>query len=206
MSGPTAQQTQLGDAQLAAYQQAAQLTQQQYENQQSIFGPMVQQFSSIYAKGPNQKGFSDEETSELNAQAEEGTAENYGNAARAVGETMAARGGGTNPLPAGADAATQAGIATSAAQEESRQESQIEAANYGQGYSEWENAGQGLQAIASGENPLGYESNETSSGTAAGTTASEIATEDDSWLNAALGATGAIGGAAIGATHGQNAW
>jgi hypothetical protein len=206
MSGPTAQQTQLGDAQLAAYTQAATLTQQQYANQQAIFGPMVQQFSSIFAKGPGQKGFSDEEDADLNAQAEEGTAENYGSAARAVGETTAARGGGTNPLPAGADAATQSGIATSAAQEESRQESQIESADYAQGYNEWENAGTGLEAIATGENPLGYESNETSSGSAASTTAATIASEDDSWINAALGAGGALGGAAIGATHGVNAW
>lgn len=200
MSGPTAQQTELGDAQLAAYQQATQLTQEQYANQQAIFAPLVSQFQSIYAKGPGQKGFSDEETSELNAQAEEGTAENYGNAARAVGETMASRGGGTNPLPGGAQEAIQSNIATSAAQEESQQESQIQQADYSQGYNEWENAGQGLETIAAGENPLGYESNETSSGSAAGTTASQIASEDDSWLNATIGAVGSAAGMASGAS------
>lgn len=199
MSGPTQQQEQLGDAQLAAYQQAAQLTQEQYANQQAIYGPMTAQFQSIYAKGPGQKGFSDEENADLNAQAEEGTAENYGNAARAVGETTAARGGGTNPLPGGADSAIQSNIATSAAQEESQQENQIESANYAQGYNEWENAGQGLQSIATGENPLGYEQNETGAGQAAGTTASQIASEDDSWLNAALGAAGNAAGLAGGA-------
>jgi hypothetical protein len=206
MSGPTEQQTELGDAQLAAYKQANELTQQQYANQQAIFGPMVKQFSSIFAKGPGQKGFSDEETADLNAQAVEGTAENYGNAARAVGETMASRGGGTNPLPAGADSAVQAGIATSAAQEESRQEHQINSANYAQGYDEWEKAGAGLGAIATGEDPLGYESGATSSGSTAEKTASDIASEDDSWINAALGAGGALGAAAIGGTHGTNAW
>lgn len=203
MSGPTAQQTELGDAQLSAYQQAAQLTQEQYANQQAIFAPLVSQFQSIYAKGPGQQGFSAEEDSELNAQAEEGTAENYGNAARAVGETTAARGGGTNPLPTGASSAIQSNIATSAAQEESQQESQINAANYGQGYNEWENAGQGLESIAAGENPLGYESNETSSGSAASTTAGQIASEDDSWLNATLGAAGSIGGAVVGENPGN---
>lgn len=200
MSGPTEQQNELGDAQLAAYKQAATLTAQQYANQQSIYGPMTTQFESIFAKGPGQKGFSDEEDEDLNAQAEEGTAENYGNAARAVGEAQAGRGGGTNPLPAGADSAIQSGIATSAAQEESRQESQIEAADYGEGHSDWENAGQGLQAIAAGDNPLGYEGAETSSGSAAGTTASEIASEDDSWLNAAIGAVGSAAGMASGAS------
>jgi hypothetical protein len=200
MSGPTMQQTELGDAQLAAYKQAADLTSQQYANQQAIFGPLVQQFQSIYAKGPGQEGFSDEETADLNAQVEEGTAENYGNAARAVGETTAARGGGTNPLPSGADSAIQGNIATSAAQEESREESQVESADYSQGYSEWQNAGAGLQSIAAGENPLGYEEGETSSGSAAGTTASQIASEDDSWLNATIGAVGSAAGMASGAS------
>jgi hypothetical protein len=200
MSGPTAQQTELGDAQLQAYQQAATLTQQQYANQQAIYGPMATQFQSIFAKGPGQQGFTPEEDEELNAQAEEGTAENYGNAARAVGEATAAKGGGTNPLPTGADSAIEGNIATSAAQEESQQENQINAANYGQGYNEWENAGQGLQAIAAGENPLGYESNETSSGSAAGTTESQIASEDDSWLNATIGAVGSAAGMASGAS------
>jgi len=200
MSGPTSQQTQLGDAQLAAYQQASQLTSEQYANQQAIFAPLVSQFQSIYAKGPGQKGFSDEEDAELNAQAEEGTAENYGNAARAVGESEASEGGGTNPLPTGAQSAVQGNIATSAAQEESQQENEINSANYGQGYSEWQNAGAGLESIAAGENPLGYESNETSSGSAAGTTAGQIASEDDSWLNATIGAVGSAAGMAGGAS------
>jgi hypothetical protein len=200
MSGPTAQQTELGDAQLAAYQQASDLTKQQYANQQAIYGPMTQQFQSIFAKGPGQKGFTGEEESDLNAQAVEGTAENYGNAARAVGETTAARGGGTNPLPTGADEAVQGNIATSAAQEESRQESQIEAADYSQGHSDWENAGAGLETIAAGDNPLGYESNATSAGTAAGNTAGEIASEDNSWLNATIGAVGGAAGMASGAS------
>jgi hypothetical protein len=200
MSGPTAQQTELGDAQLQAYQQAAQLTQEQYTNQQAIFAPLVSQFQSIYAKGPGQQGFSPEENEELNATAEEGTAENYGDAARAVGESEAAEGGGTNPLPTGASSAIQSNIATSAAKEESQQESQIESADYSQGYNEWENAGQGLETIASGENPLGYESNETSSGSAASTTAGQIASEDDSWLNATIGAVGSAAGMASGAS------
>jgi hypothetical protein len=199
MSGPTAQQTQLGDAQLAAYQQASQLTQQQYANQQSIYGPMTSQFQSIFAKGPGQKGFSDEETADLNAQATEGTAENYGNAARATGENVAARGGGTDALPTGADEAIQGNIATSAAEEQSRQESQIEGANFAQGHSDWENAGQGLQAIAAGDNPLGFEGAETGAGSAAGTTAGEIASEDNSWINAAIGAVGSAAGTASGA-------
>ena len=173
------------------------MTQQQYANQQAIYGPMVSQLSSIYAKGPDQQGFSGAETADLNAQAVEGTAENYGAAARATGEAEAGEGGGTNPLPTGAQSAIQSGIATSAAKEESSQENQIVSANYAQGNNEWNAAGSGLEAIAAGENPEGYESNETSAGSAAGTTANQIASEDNSWVNAALGAAGSIGGAVV---------
>jgi hypothetical protein len=200
MSGPTQQQTDLGDAQLAAYKQAADLTAKQYADQQAIFAPLVSQFQSIYAKGPNQTGFSTPELNTLNSQAVEGTAENYQAAAKGVNESIAAEGGGDNPLPSGGQIQLKQQVANSAAQEESSQENQINEADYTQGYNEWENAGQGLQTIAAGENPLGYESNETSSGSAAGTTASEIASEDDSWLNATIGAVGSAAGMASGAS------
>jgi len=196
MTGPTSQQVTLQNEQIQAYQQAQQLTAQQYANQQSIYGPMVGMFQSIFQKGPNQEGFSGAEKSQLDAQAVEGTAENYSQAAKAVGESEAAEGGGNNPLPTGAQEQTKAEIATSAAQEESGQETQIDQADYQQGYNEWLSAAGGLESIAAGENPLGYESNETSAGSAASSTAAQIASEDNSWINSAIGAAGAIGAAA----------
>ena len=197
MSGPTSQQTQLQQEQIDAYQQAETLTQQQYADQKAIYGPMSAQFKSIYAKGPNQEGFSAAEKEDLEGQAVEGTAENYEQADKALSEKMAA-GGGT-ALPSGAQEELQANVAESAAQEESKQETQVAEADYTQGYNEWENAGQGLETIASGENPLGYEGAETSSGSAAATTAGDIASEDNSWINATIGAVGSAAGMASGA-------
>lgn len=199
MSGPTQQQTELGDAQLAAYKQATQLTQEQYGDYKAITGPMVTQLSSIYAKGPDQEGFTAAEKGNLNAEAIEGTAQNYSQAAKAVGEQTAALGGGTNPLPTGAQIQLRQQVANSAAQQESTEESQIEQADYTQGHSDWDAAGAGLQAIAAGENPAGYEAAETGAGSADSSTEAAIASEDDSWLNAALGAAGSIGGMAAGA-------
>lgn len=198
MSGPTATQTELQQEQINAYQQAADLTAKQYSQQESIYGPMVSQFQSIFAKGPSQTGFSTGEESDLNARAVEGTAENYSQAAKAAGEQEAAEGGGTNVLPTGGQQEQRANIAESAAREESEQESQIKQADYTQGYDEWEKAGSGLQAIASGTDPLGYEGAETGAGSAAGTTANQIASEDDSWLNATIGAVGEVGGGLAG--------
>jgi hypothetical protein len=193
-------QTQLQTEQMDAYTQAQQMTAQEYADQQAIYAPMAAQFQSIFALGPNQKGFSDAETNTLNAQAVEGTAENYSSAARAVGESMAAEGGGEG-LPTGAAEQLKQEVANSAAKTESGQETQIQEADYTQGYQDWLNAGSGLESIAAGMNPLGYENAATSSGSAASTTAKDIASEDNSWINAALGAGGSIvGGMAQGGT------
>jgi hypothetical protein len=110
-----------------------------------------------------------------------------------VVDTPSAEGGGSEELPTGAQAEIKQQVANSAAATESGQETQITEANYNQGYQNWMNAGQGLESIAAGENPLGFENAETGSGSAAGTTEQQIAQEDNSWINAALGAAGTVG-------------
>ena len=198
MSGPTAAQTNLTNEETAAYTQAQQMTAQQYANQQAIYAPMTAQFQSIFAKGPNQQGYSPEELENLNSQAVEGTAENYQGAAKAVNEKLAAEGGGSNPLPSGADAQLQEQVATGAAGEESKEETGILSADYATGRSEYESAWQGLESIAAGLNPIGYENAETSAGGTANTEANAVAAEQDSWETAAIGAAGTIGGAFAG--------
>jgi hypothetical protein len=199
MCGASPAQTQIQDEQLQAYTTAQQMTAQMYSAQQAIYAPMAKQFQSIFDKGPSQEGFSTEETNTLNAQAVQGTATNYSQAAKAVGEGMAAEGGGNDYTPSGGADQLKQEVANSAAGQESSQETQIKEADYNQGYAEWGAAAGGLDAIAAGDNPLGYEGAATSAGGAAGTTANQIAEEDNSWINAALGAAGAIGGAASGA-------
>lgn len=196
MCGPTAGQLELGDEEMAAYKQAAALTTAQYGNQQAIFQPMVTQLQSIFAKGPNQEGYSQPEQDTLNSQILAGTSENYAQAARAVNESEAAQGGGDIPLPSGAQLARREAVATSAAQEESREQLQVKNQGFEQGFKQYEDAAAGLSGIASAENPLGYETGATSSGTAASNTEDQIASEQDSWVNAALGAAGSIAGAA----------
>jgi hypothetical protein len=196
MCGPTGQQIQLGDEEMQAYQQAMQLTQQQYGNQQAILQPMAQQFQSIFDKGPNQEGYSQGEQDTLNSQVLAGTAENYQQAATAVNESEAAQGGGNIPLPSGAQLSRREQVAESAAQEESREETGVREAGYTQGLQEYESAAAGLGEVAGAENPLGYESAETSSGGTANEEENTIASEQNSWVNAAIGAVGSVAGAA----------
>lgn len=194
MCGSTDAQNQLQQEQLDAYKEANDLMEKQYANQQEIYAPMAAQFQSILAKGPNQQGMSAEERQNLNATVSENTARNYKQAAEATAEGIAGLGGGTNPLPTGSEAALKAGVASSAAQEKSSEQGQIVRADYAEGRDQWLKAAQGLEGIATGQNPLGYESNATSAGSAAGTTANQIASQNNSWVNAALGAVGAVGG------------
>jgi hypothetical protein len=188
----------LQQEQLDAYKQAQEMTAKQYADQQAIYAPMAKQFQSIFALGPSQEGFSTDETNVLNATAVAGTATNYANASKAVGEKLAAEGGGNEVIGSGGAAQLKAETAQSAAGELSREQTQIKEADYEQGYKQWMNAGAGLESIAAGENPLGYEGAATSAGGAAGTTADQIAQEQNSWINAAIGAAGAIGGGLLG--------
>jgi len=193
MCGPTKEETQIQQEQIDAYQQAQELTAAQYARQNSIYGPMQKQFQSIFDQGPNQRGFSADQRANLNAQTVEGTATNFAGASRAVQGKLATLGGGTNPLEPGQNAAIRGEVASSSAAEQSREENQIVQDDYQQGYNEWLRAGQGLEDIASGVNPLGFENAATSSGSAASDTATKIAAQENSWETAALGAAGSLG-------------
>jgi hypothetical protein len=193
MCGATSQQNQLTNEEIQTLQQGNQMTQQQYANQQAIYQPMAKQFQSIFAGGPSQTGYSQAELNSLDSQAVEGTAENYAGAAKAVGEATAAEGGGTNPLPSGGQTQLKQEVADSAAGEESKEETGITQSDYQQGYNEWQDAGAGLQSIAAGENPIGYENAATGEADAANSEANAVATEQNSWVNAALGAAGDVG-------------
>lgn len=198
MSGPTAAQTNLSNEQAAFYQEGTQQAQQTYAEDQQLQKQFTDIYSPILAKGPNQEGFTAGEKENLDSEAVEGTAENYQGAARAVNEKLAAEGGGTNPLPSGGQAQLQEETATSAAEEESKEETQIEQADYTQGATEFGEATGALESEEGNLNPAGYENAATSAGSAAATTANEIAEENDSWENAAIGAAGAIGGGLAG--------
>jgi hypothetical protein len=189
----TNEQNQIEQEQHAAYTQALDLAQKQYGNQQEIFGQISDILQPILKAGPSQRGFSAGESNNLNSQAIEGTATNYKAAAQALGEQTAARGGGSLPLEGGPQIQQRERLATSAAESLSKQQDDILQADYDQGNKNWLEAVQGMGTIATGENPLGYATAATGSGTAAANEANQIASENNSWINAALGAAGSVG-------------
>lgn len=201
MSGPSAQQVQLGDEQSQFYQQGMQESQSAFSEQQSLLAEMEKIYQPILNRGPNAEGFSDAEKENLDSQAEEGTASNYSKAAKAVGENIAA-GSGDNPLPSGSGEQLKEEVAQSAAGQESQEESQILGADYAEGEHQFEDAGNALANVSGQLNPVAYESGATGAGSAAETTEKDINAESNSWETAVLGAAGSLGSAVIGENPG----
>jgi hypothetical protein len=154
-------------------------------------------YQPIFAAGPNQEGFTLQEKAALETQVTDATAKNYADASTAVNQKLATLGGGTMALPSGATAQIQAQIAQSAAQEQSAERLNITSQDYAQGYNKWLEAGQGMFGISNALNPAQYMSVANQGGSAASTTANDIATQSNAWINAAIGAAGAIGGGAL---------
>jgi hypothetical protein len=197
MCGASSQQNNVESEQNQFYQQAMTEQSAAYSEDQEILNQMKSVYEPILAKGPDQQGFSEAEENTLNTQAVEGTTQNYSQAAKAVGEETAAEGGGNAVLPSGGATELKAQTAAAAAQQESSEESQIQEADYAQGYNEWQNAATGLATVSGQLNPTAYSNAATSAGSATSTTANEIAQENNSWINAAIGAAGSIGGAVV---------
>lgn len=194
MCGASSQQTQTYNEQQLFYQNAMQQQQEAWGQDQDILAQMRAVYAPIFQKGPSQEGFSPEEKATLNTQVTEGTAADYAQAAQAINQKLAAQGGGNIAIPSGASSAIQADVATSAAQQEASQRLGITQASYAQGYQNWLNAAAGMGNINSALNPVAYSGAATNAGNSAATTANEITQANNSWINAAIGAAGAIGG------------
>jgi len=191
--GATDAQTTVQDQDIETMKTYAEEQKQNYANQQDIYAKVSSVLDPILKAGANQEGFSGAEKNNLNAQAVEGTAQNYASAARAVNEQLASAGGGSSQLTTGAQAELKQQVASSAAQEQSKEETEITEENYKTGRENFQNAEQGELAIASGEDPVGYANAATGAANAAGNEANTIAAQGDAWENALIGAAGSIG-------------
>jgi hypothetical protein len=198
MCGAAPQQTQIEQQQQQFMSEAMQEQQTSWGQDQDILAQMRSVYAPIFAKGPDQEGFSPEEKANLNTQVTDQTAQNYGQAAQAVGEQLAAQGGGNIAIPSGATATIKGELASSAASQEASQRLGITQSSYTQGYQNWLNAAQGMNTTAQMVSPVSFSGAATSAGGAAASTANQIAQENNSWINAAIGAAGEIGGMALG--------
>lgn len=192
--GASAAQNQLAGEQAAFYQELSQNYSTVFPEQQQILSALTSEFSPILAAGPSQQGFSPQQLTSLQTEASDTTAQAAQQADVALGAKEAAQGGGA--IPSGANLQLEAGLLSSAAQENAGLQNQITQEDYATGRENFLTAASALSGTASLENPNSFASAATQSGEAANTSLANIASENDSWYNALLGSVGGIFGAA----------
>lgn len=197
MCGASDQQKQISDQQQQMYATLNDNYKTMFGQQQAVLNSLTSTFQPILQAGPYQAGYSPAQATALDTQASENIAQQYAAAQRATAQQLAARGGDTL-LPSSTQANILAAGTTAAATSRAAALNQNLLSNYDLGYKNWTNAANILGQVANLQNPNAYASSSTSGGSAAATTANQIAQANNSIWNSAIGAVGALGGAALG--------
>ncbi len=166
MCGPSSQETAIAGQQQDLSTLLSSNFSQRFGQQSAVLQNLNNMLTPISQAGPDQQGFGASELAALGTQAAEGVGANYSKATQALQNTLAARGGGSEVLPTGARAALQGTLASSAADQMSKEQLGITEANYATGRQNWKEATAGLSALAnqydttalSGQAQKGYES------------------------------------------------
>ena len=197
--GASSQQKQMYAKQSSFFDTLIEQAKEVFGGASTVFKDLVDTFAPIVKAGPNQHGFNLETRTALNTQATEGTSRAFEHASKAVNESIAARGGGNAYIPSGADEQLRQQLAAEAAANESEQKLKIVQADYDVGRDNYFRAASGLAGATNVFAPAVSMSNAaTEAGNAASNTANEIAQANNSWVNAAFGALGGVGSAAVG--------
>jgi hypothetical protein len=198
MCGSNSQQDETYDAQKQMMDTLNQGYTAAYANNQEILGALTKAFTPILNAGPMQEGMAPGDVTAQRTAATENVAQSYSQAQKATADILASQGGGNTFLPSGTNDTLLAKNADAAARTQASAFNDITAANYKMGYQNWQNASSTLSGLASQYNPLGYASGQISAGNSAASSAAAIAAAANSPWNAAIGALGAVGGAALG--------
>lgn len=196
--GASSQQKEISSEQDAFYKQMTQQAGQIFGMASGIFNDLKSAFQPILDKGINQEGFSSEEKQNLENEVTNDVGNAYKKAASATNEELAAQGGGNVPIISSQQNQIRADLAGSAASQEGAERQKIISDDYAQGRQNFM-AAEG--ALSGATNVFGASTGAAGvanqSGEAASSTANQIAQQDNSWVNATIGAIGAIGGATM---------
>lgn len=198
----------ISSEQASFYQTLTSSYAQQFAGQSAILSALTSEFTPILQAGPNQFGFSPQETANLRTSASDTNATQFKNAEVALNNQNAQAGGGNTLLPSGTNAQLQAGLDTAAATNETNTQNQITAAGYNQGRQNFSQAVSALSGTAQIYNPQSYATSANSAGTSAFNSAYTIQQQNTGWeasLGGILGgAAGAVLGGPIGASIGSS--
>lgn len=196
MCGASSQQEEISQEQADFYKQMETQDATTFGEDQAILQQVQSAYAPILAKGPNQDGFSDAETNDLNSSATDGVATDYAAASKSLRENQAAEGGGDSYLSSGVSAQQNAGLAENAAEQESSDKLQIKQAGYTQGYDEFKQATSALEGAEGLNNSVEYAGATNTAGSDASSTATAVNDANNSWYAPLMGAIGGVGAAA----------
>jgi hypothetical protein len=195
--GATPAQEQLSAEQAQFYETLTSAFNEVFPEQQQILASLTSEFSPILAAGPNQPGFSAAEEAAMRTQASDLTAQGAQQAAVGLGAKEATM-GGSEAIPSGANLQLEAGLRSSAENENAREQGLITQENYATDRANFLNAAEALGGVAGMQNPTGFGSTATGAGSAAESTMNDIATENSAWMGPVFGMLGGMGAAALG--------
>ena len=195
LCGATGAQKSIEQSQQSFMAQAQQQASTVFGAASQVFQGLMSTFAPIVAAGPSQRGFSQAENAALQSQAITNAGVSFRNAKQALGENLAAAGGGNTALPSGVAANEELQLAEAGANNTANQLNQITEANYATGRQNYQNAVQGeLNATNVYGAATGAVSGANQAGSDAATSANNIAQADNSWMQMVGGALGGVAG------------
>lgn len=208
--GASSQQNQISQAQQSYYSTLTQQAGQVFGMASGIFNDLKSAFQPILDKGINQEGFSAAETQNLNNEVTNDVGAAYKKAADATNSELAAQGGGDVPIISSQQNQVRKDLAQSAASQEGSERQQIISNDYAQGR---QNFAAAAGALSGATNVFGASTGAAGAanqgGSDAASTANQISEQNNSWVNATIGALGSVAGATmtggmtnLGAGHG----
>ena len=197
--GATSAQNQILGQQTGFATQVASQAGTIFGNASSVFNSLQSSLLPTINKGPNQAGFSAGELAARNAGVVQTGAQAAANAKSAIGNAAGAQGGGNTGLTAGASTVNSANAMADISQGTATELNKVQQQNYEVGRQEYNDAIKGEEGSTEVFNPATSAANAGSEALGgAAKTANDVASQQNSWVNAAIGALGSVAGAATG--------
>lgn len=174
-------QKDLADKQAAFYDVMTRDYATKFADQKAIQDSLTAAFKPIIEAGPDQYGLSRGADTALRTSARDATTAAYEHAQRATGSALAARGGDTF-LPSGVEEQIRSQVATEAAREGARKQTDITRYGFDVGRTNFFNAASVLGGNAVQMNPTGFAGEATGAGSAAFKSAESISKQGGGFM------------------------
>lgn len=201
MCGPSSALKDLAASATSFAGQVQQQATQIFGSASTVFNNLMGTIQSVVKGGPGQAGWGAAENNAVNSQILNNAAVSARNEKSAVGNDVAAIGGGNTVNPSGLETAVNLQTAQSVENAKSQQEEQATVANYQQGNQNYNEAvNEEMQLPKVFDASSGADKAATDAQTAANTAQTAVSSANNWWqplLGAAIGAGGQVGAAAL---------